>query len=104
MERKYNKKNGLRVVSLFAGIGGLDLGFDFAGFDVIWANDFDKFAVQTYKANVSDRIVCDDIRLIKDKIPEHDVLLEGSLVSHLVHLENFRVLKMSKNVGHYSLR
>ena len=77
MERIYNKKNGLRVVSLFAGIGGLDLGFDFAGFDVIWANDFDKFAVQTYKANVNDRIICDDIRHIKDKIPEHDVLIGG---------------------------
>ena len=31
-----------RVVSLFSGAGGLDLGFEKAGFDIIWANEFDK--------------------------------------------------------------
>lgn len=36
------------VVSLFSGAGGLDLGFHQQGYDIIWANDFDKFAVQTY--------------------------------------------------------
>ena len=35
------------TISLFAGIGGLDLGFKYAGFNVIWANDFDKFACLT---------------------------------------------------------
>ena len=32
------------VVSLFSGIGGLDRGFIDAGFNVVWANDFDKYA------------------------------------------------------------
>ena len=32
----------LRVVSFFAGCGGLDLGFEQAGFNVFWANDFEK--------------------------------------------------------------
>jgi len=71
IEKKYN------VVSLFAGIGGLDLGFEFAGFNVIWANDFDKAACQTYRANVSENIVEGDIRITKESIPPHDVLIGG---------------------------
>lgn len=76
MERiKCDKKYTL--VSLFAGIGGIDLGFEFAGFDCIWANDFDKAACQTYRANVGDQIVEGDIRLVKDQIPPHDILVGG---------------------------
>lgn len=70
-EKKYS------VVSLFSGIGGFDLGFDYAGFDVIWANDFDKYACQTYKANVNNNIVQGDIRIVKSQIPDHDVLIGG---------------------------
>ena len=77
MERIKNKEKKYTLVSLFSGIGGIDLGFDYAGFETIWANDFDKFAVQTYKANVNDRIVHGDIRLVKDQIPAHDVLVGG---------------------------
>ena len=47
----------MRVVSLFSGIGGLDKGFSDAGYDVVWANDFDKYAVETYKANYDNPIV-----------------------------------------------
>lgn len=77
MERIYSKKCGYKLVSLFAGIGGIDLGFEFAGFDCVWANDFDKHACQTYRANVGDQIVEGDIRLVKDQIPPHDVLVGG---------------------------
>src|SRR5690554_262468 len=41
----------MRIVSLFAGAGGLDLGFSKAGFNVIWANEFDKDIWETYKKN-----------------------------------------------------
>ena len=77
MERVYVSNKKYKVVSLFAGIGGLDLGFEFAGFDVIWANDFDKYAVETYEANVGKNIVHGDIRKVMDQIPEHDVLIGG---------------------------
>lgn len=77
MERIKNTEKKYKLVSLFAGIGGIDLGFEFAGFDCIWANDFDKFACQTYRANVGEQIVEGDIRLVKDQIPAHDVLVGG---------------------------
>lgn len=77
MERINMNKNGLSVVSLFSGIGGLDLGFINAGFNVIWANDFDKNAVKSYKANIDNNIVSGDIHEHLDVIPAHDVLLAG---------------------------
>lgn len=42
----------MRVISLFTGAGGLDLGFSMAGHEIVWANDFDKYAVETYKYNI----------------------------------------------------
>ncbi|HXU27938.1 MAG TPA: DNA cytosine methyltransferase, partial [Bacteroidia bacterium] len=41
----------MKVVSFFAGAGGLDLGFEKAGFDVIWANEYDKSIWETYELN-----------------------------------------------------
>ena len=45
-----SKKN--TVAGLFSGCGGLDSGFIQAGFEVVWANDFYKEAVETYKKNI----------------------------------------------------
>lgn len=68
----------MKIVSLFSGIGGLDQGFEQAGFDVIWANDFDKYAVQTYRANFDSPIVLGDINSIPlADIPDYDVLIGG---------------------------
>lgn len=67
----------MKVVSLFAGIGGLDYGFIKNGYDLIWANDFDKFAYETYKANWGDHIHLGDIYDLHEEIPKHDVLIGG---------------------------
>lgn len=68
----------MKVVSLFSGVGGLDKGFVDAGYNVIWANDFDKYAVQTYRANYHNPIVLGDINNIQfSEIPDCDVLIGG---------------------------
>jgi len=68
----------MKVVSLFSGAGGLDLGFIKAGHKVIWANDNFQDAVKTYRKNIGDHIVCEDISQISsDEIPEHDILIGG---------------------------
>ena len=70
--------NSVKVVSLFSGAGGLDLGFKRAGFEIVWANDFDKDAVETYKKNIGNECICGDISVIDSKdIPACDVIIGG---------------------------
>ncbi len=79
----------MRIVSFFAGAGGMDLGFCFAGHSIIWANDFDKAAVNTYNNNIgkySEHMAncCDIVELldqpqetINEIIPDCDVIIGG---------------------------
>lgn len=68
----------MRVLSLFSGIGGLDAGFEHKGFEIVWANDFDRYACETYRANYKNEIVCGDINNISlDTLPDFDVLIGG---------------------------
>jgi DNA (cytosine-5)-methyltransferase 1 len=72
----------MKVVSFFAGAGGLDLGFKKAGFDVVWANEYDKEIWETYEKNHLDTIL--DKRSITkvkaDEVPVATELLEVHLV------------------------
>lgn len=68
----------MKIVSLFSGAGGLDLGLMQAGNIIIWANDIDKDAVKTYEKNIGNHIVCADIKDIPDsEIPISDVIVGG---------------------------
>ena len=69
----------LKVASLFSGIGGIDLGFQQAGFEIVWANEFDRDAAKTYRYNFGpDHLVEADIRSIDpDTMPDFDVLVAG---------------------------
>ena len=71
--------SNIKVCSLFSGIGGIDLGFKQAGFDVVWANEIDKYAAETYKKNFGDEtLVVKDLRKIHpNEIPNFDVLVAG---------------------------
>jgi DNA (cytosine-5)-methyltransferase 1 len=68
-----------RIASLFSGCGGLDLGFEQAGFDVVWANEYDSAIWDTFKLNFPDTKL--DKRSIVDieskDIPETDGIIGG---------------------------
>lgn len=68
----------MKIVSLFSGAGGLDLGFQMAGHKIIWANDIYDDAVATYKKNIGEHIVLDDICHIPvEQIPDCDIVIGG---------------------------
>ena len=69
----------MKVASLFSGIGGIDLGFIQAGFEIVWANEFDKDAATTYRHNLgTEHLVERDIRKVDiAQIPDFDVLVAG---------------------------
>ena len=68
----------MTITSLFSGAGGLDLGLIQAGNEVVWANDIDKDAVETYRNNIGHHIICKDIKDIHlSEIPYTDVVVGG---------------------------
>lgn len=69
----------MKIISLFSGAGGLDLGLILAGNKIVWANDIDANAVATYRKNIGEHIVCADIKDVKMRdIPDGaDVVVGG---------------------------
>ena len=69
----------MNIVSLFAGCGGLDLGFERAGFKIIWANEFDEAIHETYRLNHPNTILnTNDVRtLTESDIPDCDGIIGG---------------------------
>jgi len=78
---KNNLINKPKILSLFSGCGGLDLGFHLEGYQTVWANDISEWAVQSFKNYFGDVIVKEDIEKIDpftDKnIPDCDIILGG---------------------------
>ena len=62
----------MNIISLFSGAGGLDLGFKNAGFNIIWANEFDKNIEKTHKLNFPETLlIVNSITNINEKeIPD----------------------------------
>lgn len=71
-----------KVVSLFSGAGGLDLGFENAGFNVGWANEFDKTIWSTYEKNFSESFLAR--KSIVDVLPEEIFDVVGKDVDGLI--------------------
>ncbi|MFQ1018172.1 DNA cytosine methyltransferase [Gilliamella sp. BG7] len=68
----------MKCASFFAGVGGIDLGFDKAGFETVYANEIDKFAVETIRANFDFLVDHRDINDVKaSEIPDFDIMLAG---------------------------
>lgn len=74
-----NDPNKLKVVSLFSGAGGMDLGFINAGFEIVWANDFFEDAVNSYRKNIGKHMIHGDItKIASSDIPDGaDVIIGG---------------------------
>ena len=72
-------KDKYKVCSLFAGIGGIDLAFQQAGFEIVWANELDSDACKTYRYNFQNTVLTEgDIRKINaDDIPDFYILTAG---------------------------
>ena len=76
-----NKNNPkIKIIDLFAGIGGIRLGFEqaFGNVECVFTSEIDKFAIETYKSNFGEENIYGDITQIPtNEIPEHDILLAG---------------------------
>ena len=89
LEKTEPQQNRISVISLFAGCGGMDLGFiggfEFLGtkyektaFDIIWANEINEAACATYRKNIGDHIIKGDIWNVLGKLPDYaDVIIGG---------------------------
>lgn len=68
----------MKVAGLFSGVGGIELGFSQAGFDIARSNEIDKKAGETFKLNFSHKLIVDDICNISGKdIPDVDIIVGG---------------------------
>lgn len=77
--KKAKQPHGFRTLDLFAGVGGIRLGFEKAGFETVFANDFEEACRRTYDLNFpTAKLVVEDLRNIGiDDLPEFDFLLGG---------------------------
>ena len=71
----------IKIIDLFAGIGGIRKGFEIAfgnNIECVLTSEIDKHAIETYKANYGDENMYGDIKEINEKnVPDHDILLAG---------------------------
>ncbi len=79
LEPSNQKISNIKTLDLFAGIGGIRLGFECAGFNTVFANDFDKSCKTTYDLNFKNsKLVIEDVTKISaDDLPDFDFILAG---------------------------
>lgn len=67
----------LKFIDLFAGIGGIRMGFEDDNTICVFSSEWDKFAAKTYEANFNEKPFGDITQIDEKEIPDHDVLLAG---------------------------
>ena len=83
----------MKVVSLFAGAGGFDLGLVDAGHKIIWANDILEDACETYRKNIGNHIHCGDIAEVDfTKVKKPDLVIGG------FPCQGFSIANMNRHV------
>jgi len=71
------KWDNFRFIDLFAGIGGIRLGFETVGGHCVFSSEFDKDACKTYEANFGEYPAGDITKIDAKEIPDFDILLAG---------------------------
>ena len=69
--------NTPKLISLFSGCGGMDLGFEKAGFEIVWANDFDLDAQAVYSLNLGKIDARNILEVDENEIPDGDIITAG---------------------------
>lgn len=111
--------NKWKVASFFAGVGGIDLGFEQTGaFEVVYANEIDEYPVATYENNFNIKVDCRDINNVRaSEMPDFDIMVGGfpcqafSLAGYrqgfddekgrgTLFFEMVRIIKEKKATGH----
>lgn len=100
------------VVSMFSGCGGMDLGFhggfevfgrqyEQLPFNIIWANEHNKAACSTYRRNLGDHIVCDDVWKAMDVLPKKADIVIGGFPCQDISVNGKRAGVAGKRSGLY---
>jgi DNA (cytosine-5)-methyltransferase 1 len=74
---KLKKEVPFRFIDLFAGIGGLRMGFEAAGGTCVFSSEWDKEAAKTYEQNHGEKPAGDITKVKNREIPDHDILIGG---------------------------
>lgn len=94
----------MKIVSFFSGAGGMDLGFALAGHEIIWANDFDQDAVNTYNKNIGKysghEAMCEDIVKLLDTDKEHinEILPDCDIIIGGFPCQGFTIANLNRSM------